>query len=141
MRLDELRAGLQSWLADASRTFYSLTGPRVHYEPLPQYETYPLISLDRLPGSGEHGMGTRATPLFVVFQVSAVARKVEDGGGGIAQAEQILSLILDELDGHSGLTGGATIEGSRLLRLNPEVYDPDSGLHWASADFEIVYQP
>ncbi len=135
MRLDELRAGLQSFLADAARSSYAVAANRVYYWPWPQGATLPLIAIARVTSGGVyHKFGTRGNPAEVDYQISAFAESA-------AEAEQVLALVLDDLDGHSGATGGVTIAMAKLLTINPEVYETDSGLHHMSADVRIAFDP
>lgn len=135
MRLDELRTGLQAYLANAARSAYPLVGNRVYYWPWPQGATLPLIAMQRISsGALSHRMGSRATPVEVDFQISAFASSV-------AQAEQVLALALDDLDGYSGALGSVTVGMVKLLTINPEIWETDSGLYHASADFRVIYEP
>ena len=135
MRLDELRTGLQAFMANAARSSFPVVGNRVYYWPWPQGATLPLLAIARVSSGGlYHRMGSRATPVEVDFQVSAFASSV-------AQAEQALALAIDDLDGYAGAMGSISVGMVKLMTMNPEVYETDSGLFHCSADVRVSYEP
>jgi hypothetical protein len=110
-------------------------GSRIYPQQLPQGATFPAIRYLMVSDPPEHTQSGRSSLRHPRYQFDCFDQDL-DGHDGYLGAKTLADGVMAALDGYKGAMGNTTCQAG-FQENGQDNFDPETGRHWVTVDFEI----